>query len=82
MRRSRSVTGVDGLEPGQEYEVGLDQNALRSVRWVPVAKEDILLDRGYNGPGGNLDDYPWITDRPVAFLVRKTRLKIADEDHG
>lgn len=81
IRRSRSVTGVDGLEPGHEYEVGMDVEALRkSVMWAPVPKEDILLERGYRGPGMNLLDYAWIRDRPLDFRVGTVRLRVLEEE--
>ncbi|KAI2633036.1 hypothetical protein GGS26DRAFT_598016 [Hypomontagnella submonticulosa] len=81
IRRSRSVTGVDGLEPGHEYEVSLNVEELRrSVMWAPVPKEDILLESGYRGPGRNLEDYAWIRDRPLNFRVGTVRVRILDEE--
>lgn len=80
-RRSRSVTGVDGLEPGHEYEVGLDVGALRDhVVWAPARSGDILLERGYSGPGALLDDYPWVRDRPLEFRVETVRLRVLVEE--
>ncbi|XXG94977.1 Uracil-regulated protein 1 [Hypoxylon texense] len=79
-RRSVSVTGVDGLEPGHEYEIGLNTEDLKSIMWAPVAKEDILLEEGYKGPGANLGDYPWIRDQPLDFRVGTTRLKVLEEE--
>ncbi|OTB12211.1 hypothetical protein K445DRAFT_369599 [Daldinia sp. EC12] len=80
IRRSSSVTGVDGLEPGHEYEVGLNMEDLKGIMWAPVAKEDILLERGYKGPGAGLMDYPWVRDQPLEFRVRTTKIKVLEEE--
>ncbi|KAI0122705.1 hypothetical protein F4814DRAFT_446650 [Daldinia grandis] len=79
-RRSASVTGVDGLEPGHEYEVSLNAGDLGKIMWSPAAKEDILLEKGYKGPGAGLMDYPWIRDQPLEFCVGTTRLKVLEEE--
>lgn len=79
-RRSVSVTGVDGLDPGHEYEIGLNTEDLKKVMWAPVAKEEILLEEGYKGPGANLGDYSWIKDQPLEFRVGTTRLKVLEEE--
>lgn len=82
IRRSASVTGVDGLEPGHEYEVGLNVDALRKIIWAPVLKDDILLEKGYEGPGDKLGDYPWVTDHPLDFVVHNTKLKLLSQEGG
>ena len=75
--------GIDGLEPGHEYEVGLDVGALRDhVMWAPARSGDILLERGYRGPGPLLDDYPWVRDRPLDFRVEAVRLRVLTEEEG
>ncbi|KAI1266612.1 hypothetical protein F5Y18DRAFT_361792 [Xylariaceae sp. FL1019] len=83
IRRSKKVTGVDGLKPGHEYEIGMDVNELRqSVMWAPVPKEDILLEEGFKGGGRKLDDYPWIKDCPIDFRVGTVKLTILEHDDG
>ncbi|OTB01752.1 hypothetical protein M426DRAFT_63487 [Hypoxylon sp. CI-4A] len=79
IRRSASVTGVDGLEPGREYEIGLNEVDLEKVWWVPLAKEDVLLERGSRGLDAYLERYEWVKDRPVEFRVMGTRLKVLEE---
>lgn len=80
IRRSMAVTGVDGLEPGHEYEVRLSEDDLRHIMWAPVPKEDILLKGGYHELEGNLERHPWIKDQPVDFVVRSVKLEILAED--
>ncbi|KAI6085449.1 hypothetical protein F4821DRAFT_149994 [Hypoxylon rubiginosum] len=79
-RRSVCVTGVDGMEPGHEYEVGINTDGLKKVMWAPAAKDDILLEKGSTGPGTNLADYPWIKDQPLEFRVGTTILKVLEEE--
>ncbi|KAK6953571.1 hypothetical protein Daesc_005876 [Daldinia eschscholtzii] len=80
IRRSASVTGVDGLEPGHEYEIGLNTEDLKGIMWAPAAKEDILLERGYKEPGAGLMDYPWVRDQPLEYRVRTTKIKVLHEE--
>ncbi|KAI0845031.1 hypothetical protein F5Y00DRAFT_183755 [Daldinia vernicosa] len=80
IRRSASVTGVDGLEPGHEYEISLNAEDLGGIMWAPVAKEDILFEKGYKGPGAGLMDYPWIRDQPLEFHVGTAKLKVLEKE--
>ncbi|KAI8964212.1 hypothetical protein F5Y11DRAFT_113121 [Daldinia sp. FL1419] len=80
IRRSASVTGVDGLEPGHEYEISMNVEDLRKIMWAPVAKEEILFEKGYKGPGTGLMDYPWINDQPIEFRVGTTKLKVLEKE--
>jgi hypothetical protein len=38
----RSATGVDELELGHQYILGLDAEFLRGCRWAPVYKDEIF----------------------------------------
>ena len=74
------VTGVDGLEPGHGYEVGLSEDDLRRIMWALMPNEDLLLESGYHGLEGNLERYPWIKDQPIDFVVRSGQLKVLTDD--
>ncbi|KAK8032338.1 hypothetical protein PG990_002072 [Apiospora arundinis] len=80
IRRSVAVTGVDGLEPGHEYEVGFSEDDLRSIMWAPVHKQDILLENSDHGLEDNLESYPWIKDKPLDFVIHPANLKVLVED--
>lgn len=74
-RRSVNATGVDGLEPGHRYLVGLNLQALKSCRWAPVSKDEVLVDQ--TGEGSYLQDYPWET-MPLDFSVTEVVLRVLE----
>ncbi|KAF2691237.1 hypothetical protein K458DRAFT_399137 [Lentithecium fluviatile CBS 122367] len=73
IRRSKFATGVDGLEPGHEYVIGLDEGALKSVWWVQVAKEEVLVEG--SAEGSYVQDYEW-EKIPLNFHVEEAELKV------
>ncbi|TRX88349.1 hypothetical protein FHL15_010787 [Xylaria flabelliformis] len=76
IRRSTQATGVDGLEPGHTYSVGLDMEALERYRWAPVTRDEILVD--YWREGSYVLDYPWNTETPLDFRVRDATMQVLD----
>ncbi|KAK4674555.1 LOW QUALITY PROTEIN: hypothetical protein QC763_121727 [Podospora pseudopauciseta] len=56
VRRSVQPTGVDGLEPGVEYEVGLDRESLEGMWWAGVEKGEVLVEER-TGKGRYMQDY-------------------------
>ncbi|KAL5371705.1 hypothetical protein DPSP01_014056 [Paraphaeosphaeria sporulosa] len=73
LRRSKSATGVDGLEPGRKYEIGLNTDLLDIIRWAPAEKEDILVEG--TGEGSNVQDYEW-NKGSLNFSVRQSTLSV------
>jgi hypothetical protein len=67
IRRSASVAGFDGLEPGHQYSVTLNRESLALSRWAPVPKAAVLVDQ--TGQGSYLQDYPW-EGSPLDFHIQ------------
>ncbi|KAI1280075.1 hypothetical protein F5Y07DRAFT_355800 [Xylaria sp. FL0933] len=76
IRRSTQATGVDGLEPGHKYSVGLNMEALRGCWWAPVTKDEILVDQ--RGEGSYVQDYPWNTETPLEFNVNEATIDVLE----
>jgi hypothetical protein len=75
IRRSRKATGVDGLEPGHQYLVGLNHGLLERCKWTPARKEEVLVD--HQGPGSSFQEYPWETSL-LEFRTNDTYLDILE----
>jgi len=73
IRRSVLPIGVDGLEPGHEYVVGLNEEALKRMWWAPVGKEEILVEG--SAEGSYVQDYEWMKT-PLNFHVKKVKLNV------
>jgi hypothetical protein len=73
IRRSRFATGVDGLEPGHEYVIGLNKEVLKRVWWAPVGKEDVFVEG--NAEGSYAQDYDW-EKTALSFQVEEGGLMI------
>ncbi|KAI8946390.1 hypothetical protein F4801DRAFT_71160 [Xylaria longipes] len=76
IRRSTQATGVDGLEPGHTYSVGLNMEALGGCWWAPVTRDEILVD--HRGEGSYIQDYPWNTETPLKFRVSEATMEVLD----
>jgi hypothetical protein len=76
IRRSVNATGVDGLEPGHQYLVGLNMDTLAGCWWAPVARDEILTDD--DGEGSYVQEYPWETENPLSFNVSEATLSVVD----
>ncbi|KAK4198321.1 hypothetical protein QBC40DRAFT_284041 [Triangularia verruculosa] len=77
IRRSVQPTGVDGLEPGWEYKVGLDRESLEGMWWAAVEKEEILVEDG--AEGRYVQDYgEWIKDGGVEWVVEEGIVKVEE----
>ncbi|KAF2995689.1 hypothetical protein E8E13_003177 [Curvularia kusanoi] len=59
IRRSVHATGVDGLEAGHGYRVGLNREVLDRCRWAFATRDEILVE--HSGVGSGLEDFPWET---------------------
>ncbi|KAF2727137.1 hypothetical protein EJ04DRAFT_148180 [Polyplosphaeria fusca] len=73
IRRSQFATGVDGLEPGHRYTVGLDVEALGKMWWAPVDREEVLVDG--NAEGSYVQDYVW-EKTPLEFQISEGTLEV------
>ncbi|KAI0193454.1 hypothetical protein F4808DRAFT_475328 [Astrocystis sublimbata] len=76
IRRSSKATGVDGLEPGHTYSVGLNMESLRACWWAPVTKDEILVNQ--RGEGSYVQDYPWNKDTPLDFRVSEATIEVLE----
>ncbi|KAI0457390.1 hypothetical protein F5B21DRAFT_521225 [Xylaria acuta] len=76
IRRSTQATGVDSLQPGHTYSIGLNMEALGGCWWAPVMKDEILVDHG--GEGSYIQDYPWNTETPLDFYVSEATVEVLD----
>ncbi|KEQ90427.1 hypothetical protein AUEXF2481DRAFT_704329 [Aureobasidium subglaciale EXF-2481] len=75
IRRSTRATGVDGLEAGHEYQIGLNLEMLKACRWAYATKDDALVDHW--GVGSYLRDFPW-DKRMLEFRVEETTLSVVE----
>ncbi|KAI0550434.1 hypothetical protein F4679DRAFT_202431 [Xylaria curta] len=76
IRRSTQATGVDGLEPGHTYSVGLNMEDLGGCWWAPATRDDILVD--HRGEESYVQDYSWYTETPLDFRVREAKIEVLD----
>ncbi|KAI1737666.1 hypothetical protein F4680DRAFT_450631 [Xylaria scruposa] len=74
IRRSAHATGVDGLEPGHTYSVGLNMEALGRCWWAPATRDEILVD--HKREGSYVQDYPWNTETPLDFRVKEATMNV------
>ena len=75
IRRSVCATGVDGLESGHRYAVGLNKELIERIKWAPVRKEEILVDGSREGR--YVQDYAW-NSGGVEFCVKEGSLSIKE----
>lgn len=75
IRRSTKATGVDGLEAGHSYCVGVDLERLGRVKWAYKTKEEVLVD-GW-GKGAQVQDFEW-EDGRVEWSVREAEVVVVD----
>ncbi|KAK4191326.1 hypothetical protein QBC35DRAFT_27803 [Podospora australis] len=59
-RRPNQPIGVDGLEPGVRYKIGLNEEKLKEIWWAPVPKEDILVEKDQREIGYVQDYEGWV----------------------
>lgn len=52
IRRSRNATGVDGVESGHRYSIGLAES-LTEISWAQASKDEILADENWAGLGAH-----------------------------
>ena len=76
IRRSIFPTGVDGLEPGHRYSIGLNTEALAAAWWAPVFREEVLVEG--EGKGSDVQDYPW-DPTPLDFHISPAVLTVLED---
>jgi hypothetical protein len=77
IRRSRNATGVDGLEAGCSYRVGVNLEALNQCRWAFATKEEVLVDRG-SGESYTVEAFPWEKERKIEWIVHEAVLDVTE----
>lgn len=75
IRRSKKATGVDGLEAGHEYLVGVNLEVLKKVKWTFGTKEDLLVE-GW-GKGALVQDFEW-EEGKVEWSVEEAVLEVVE----
>ena len=75
IRRSKFATGVDGLEPGHKYSIGLNKDALKRIWWAPVDRDEILVNG--TAEGSYVQDYEWVKT-PLQWSVSEATLAVEE----
>ncbi|KAK4173889.1 hypothetical protein QBC36DRAFT_358871 [Triangularia setosa] len=71
IRRSVQPTGVDGLEPGLEYKVGLNKEKLERMWWAAVEKE--------TAEGRYVQDYEgWVKRGEIECFVEEGVVRVEE----
>ena len=76
IRRPKRATGVDGLEAGCSYRVGLDAEALEKCKWAFATKEEVLVEKG--DPGYHVGDFAWEKEAKIQWSVTEAVLDVTD----
>lgn len=75
IRRSTKATGVDGLEAGHVYRVGVNMEKLKGVKWTHGTKEDVLVDG--RGKGAQVQDFEW-EEGEVDWGIKEAEMEVVD----
>jgi hypothetical protein len=76
-RRPTQALGVEGLEPGHQYSIGLNLGSLAGCYWASVTKNEILVDD--MGEGSALVDYPLgKKDSHLVYQVKEAKLNVVE----
>ncbi|CAD0095676.1 unnamed protein product [Aureobasidium vineae] len=76
IRRSTQATGVDGLEAGKEYRIGVNMETLGKCRWAFATKDEVLVNRGEGG--SYPQDFDWETERKIEWSVKEATVSVED----
>ncbi|KAI4723857.1 hypothetical protein E4T49_08426 [Aureobasidium sp. EXF-10728] len=76
IRRSTSATGVDGLEAGKKYRVGVNMEMLDRCKWAFATKEEVLVNRveGRIYP----EDFGWEMEGKIEWRVEEAIISVED----
>ena len=76
IRRSRNATGVDGLEAGRSYRVGVNMDMLDQCRWAFATKDEVLVDRG--DTECSVQDFAWEKERKIEWVIHEAMLEVTE----
>lgn len=76
IRRPTNATGVDGLEAGCSYSVGVNAEVLERCNWAFCTKEDVLVDHA--GVGSYVQDFAWEKEAKIEWTVTEAVLNVTD----
>ncbi|CAD0110840.1 unnamed protein product [Aureobasidium uvarum] len=76
IRRSMKATGVDGLEAGHSYRVGVNSETLGWCRWAFATKDEVLVNKGEGGSCP--DDFDWEKERKIEWMVEEGAVSVED----
>jgi hypothetical protein len=76
IRRSVNATGVDGLEAGCSYRVGVNIESLNQCRWAFATKEEVLVDRG--SADSSVGAFPWEKEMKIDWIVHEAVLNVTE----
>ena len=76
IRRSTKATGVDGLEAGCNYRIGVNTEVLERCKWAFATKEDVLVDHA--GVGSYVQDFAWEKEVKMKWSVEEAVLDVTD----
>jgi hypothetical protein len=82
-RRSVNATGVDGLEAGHSYRVGVNLELLEQCKWAFATGDDVLVDPDLvkANPGvvpSDVDSFPWEKERKIQWIVHEAVLEVTE----
>lgn len=75
IRRSKKATGVDGLEAGHDYSVGVRLEMLEGVWWTFATKEEVLVDER---KGASVQDFEWEKDSKIGWSVKEAMVSVVE----
>lgn len=76
IRRPTNATGVDGLEAGCSYSVGVTAELLERCNWAFATKDQVLVD--HSGAGSYVQDFAWEKERKIEWMVTEAVLDVTD----
>lgn len=76
IRRSRNATGVDGLEAGCSYRIGVDRDSLEQCKWAFATKDEVLVD--HRDAGSYVEDFAWEKETKIEWTVAEAVLEVTD----
>ncbi|KAH0283150.1 hypothetical protein M436DRAFT_68227 [Aureobasidium namibiae CBS 147.97] len=76
IRRSTRATGVDGLEAGCSYSVGLNMDSLEQCKWAFATKDQVLVEKG--DAGSHVGDFAWEMQVKNEWIVTEAVLDVTD----
>lgn len=75
IRRSTRATGVDGLEAGHNYSMGVRLEMLEGVWWASCTKEEVLVDERKEA---SVQNFEWERERKIEWSVREAVVSVVE----